>query len=90
MSGTHGKAHQAAPKGGGADVTLADARRFPGISSDTLLTFLVGFLLPRSHQDKAPPAGRSLMATPPTSKSLLERARDPRDADSWRRFIDLY
>lgn len=30
------------------------------------------------------------MATPHTSHSLLERARDPTDATSWRRITDLY
>ena len=30
------------------------------------------------------------MASPPTSRSLLERARDPRDVASWRRLNDLY
>jgi RNA polymerase sigma-70 factor (ECF subfamily) len=30
------------------------------------------------------------MASPPTSQSLLERARDSRDGDSWRRLTDLY
>src|SRR5262245_49807587 len=30
------------------------------------------------------------MAAPHTSHSLLERARDPTDAASWRRLTDLY
>lgn len=30
------------------------------------------------------------MASPHTSHSLLERARDPSDAASWRRLMDLY
>src|SRR3954471_2830791 len=30
------------------------------------------------------------MSTHKTSKTLLERARDPADADSWRRLTDLY
>lgn len=30
------------------------------------------------------------MATPPTSHSLLERARNPGDATSWRKLTDLY
>ncbi|WP_435007868.1 RNA polymerase sigma factor [Tundrisphaera lichenicola] len=30
------------------------------------------------------------MESPPTSRSLLERARDPRDVASWRRLIDIY
>ena len=30
------------------------------------------------------------MAAPPTSHSLLERARDPADAASWRKLTDLY
>jgi RNA polymerase sigma-70 factor (ECF subfamily) len=30
------------------------------------------------------------MAAPDTSHSLLERARDPTDAASWRRLVDLY
>lgn len=30
------------------------------------------------------------MAASPTSQSLLQRARDPSDAASWRRLVDLY
>jgi RNA polymerase sigma factor (sigma-70 family) len=30
------------------------------------------------------------MASPPTSHSLLEKARDPADAGSWRKLLDLY
>lgn len=30
------------------------------------------------------------MSTPATSKSLLERARDPSDSSSWRKLVDLY
>ena len=30
------------------------------------------------------------MSSPPTSQSLLQRARDPSDRASWRRLVDLY